>query len=68
MTAKEHLSRHDREIAEIRSILKQQAEQHAHEAAEMWVLMGKLARGKEGAQKETKELRSMIRALIHLTP
>jgi len=77
MTAREHLSRHDREIAEIRAIQKRTQEStdrlaarteelasvHAKEAAEIWMLMGKLAKGTEAAQKETRELRDSIREL-----
>jgi hypothetical protein len=81
MTAKEHLSRHDREIAEIRAIQKQTEENigklvvgteesiarlasaHAKETAEIWVLLGKLARGTEASQDETRELRDGIREL-----
>lgn len=43
MTTKEHLSKHDREIAEI------------------WELMGKLAKGTLAAQEETRQLWAMIR-------
>ena len=80
MTAREHVSRHqrhDREIAEIRAIQKQNEENirkldktidklasaHSKETAEIWVLMGKLAKGTEAAQKETRELRDAIREL-----
>ena len=73
MTAREHLSRHqrhDREIAEIRAIQKRTDESiaklasaHSKEAAEIWLLMGKLAKGTEAAQKETRELRDAIREL-----
>ena len=74
MTAREHLSRHDREIAEICAIQKRTQESvdrlaarteelasaHAKEAAETWMLMGKLAKGSEAAHKETRELRDAI--------
>jgi len=74
MTAREQLSRHDREIAEIRAIQKRTQESvdrlaarteelasaHAKEAAETWMLMGKLAKGSEAAHKETRELRDAI--------
>lgn len=81
MTSKEHLSRHDREIADIRAIQKRTEENiaklairteesiaklasaHAKEAAELWVLMGKLAKGTEAAQDETREIRDEIREL-----
>jgi hypothetical protein len=62
VTTKEHLSKHDREIADIRGILKQQAEQHAREATEMWTLLGKLAKGTEAAQRESRELWAAVRA------
>ena len=42
MTTKEHLTKHDREIAEI------------------WPLMGKLAKGTLAAQEETRELRASM--------
>jgi hypothetical protein len=56
------LSKHDREIADIRGILKQQAEQHALEATEMWALLGKLAKGTEAPQRESRELWAAVRA------
>jgi hypothetical protein len=62
VTTKEHLSKHDREIADIRGILKQQAEQHAREATETWALLGKLAKGTEAAQRESRELWAAVRA------
>jgi DNA-binding transcriptional MerR regulator len=43
LTTKEHLSKHDREIAEI------------------WELMGKLAKGALAAQDELREIRAEIR-------
>lgn len=71
MTAKERLSTHDREIADIRAISKRteqiipkHAANYARESAEMWLLLGKLAKGTEAAQKETRELRTLIRALL----
>jgi hypothetical protein len=77
LTTKEHLSKHDREIAEIRAAQKrtetnidklaahvdQMAATHAREAAEMWILMGKLAKGTEAAQQETREIRREMREL-----
>lgn len=36
---------------------------HAKEKAEIWVLMGKLARGTEAAQDEIREIRNGIREL-----
>ena len=84
MTSKEHLSRHDREIAEIRAIQKRNEEiienlgksvrhtdgsiakmasAHAKEKAEIWELMGKLAKGTQAAQDETRVIRNEIREL-----
>jgi ABC-type transporter Mla subunit MlaD len=81
MTTKEHLSKHDREIAEIRAVQKRTeanidklvlrteesisklASAHARETAEIWVLMGKLAKGTEAAQDETRDIRDAIREL-----
>jgi hypothetical protein len=70
MTTKEHLSRHDREIAEIRAIQKRTEESiaklasaHAKEKAEIWELMGKLAKGTQAAQDESREIRDQIREL-----
>jgi uncharacterized protein YaaN involved in tellurite resistance len=84
MTTKEHLSKHDREIAEIRAvqkrteaniakaneslaktdeILKRHTANYTREAAEIWALMGKLARGTEAAQLETREIRRELREL-----
>ncbi|HEY7386884.1 MAG TPA: hypothetical protein VH640_00105 [Bryobacteraceae bacterium] len=39
------------------------ASAHGRETAEIWVLMGKLAKGTEAAQEETREIRDEIRAL-----
>ena len=64
-------------MAEIRAIQKQNEENirkleknidkmasaHSEEAAEIWLLMGKVAKGTEAAQKETRELRESIREL-----
>ena len=77
MTAKEHLCRHDREIAEIRAIQKrneqiienlgkrtdEMASANANEKAEIWVLMGKLAKGTQEARDETRIIRKEIREL-----
>lgn len=81
MTTKEHLSKHDREIAEIRAIQKRtdesiakmvahtdesitkMASANAREKAEIWILMGKLAKGTEAAQQETRVIRREIRDL-----
>jgi hypothetical protein len=81
MATKERLSKHDREIAEIRAIQKRSDESiaklavhtdesiakmasaHARESAEIWVLMGKLAKGTEAAQQEIREIRKEIRDL-----
>jgi hypothetical protein len=68
VTTKEHLSRHDREIAEIRAILKRTAEQHQREAAELWALLGKLATGTEAALRDLaaaqKRTEASLKALI----
>lgn len=77
ITTKEHLSRHDREIAEIRAIQKRNeqiietlgkrtdgmASANAKEKAEIWELMGKLAKGTQAAQDETRVIRNEIREL-----
>ena len=44
-------------------IIAKMASAHSKEAAEIWLLMGKLAKGTEAAQKETRELRDAIREL-----
>lgn len=40
--------------------MKEHATNYARESAEMWLLLGKLAKGTEAAQEETRDLRRMM--------